>query len=88
MNPFERAARAEKVAKIVAIIPMATTAKGNAAGARFLAGLAQVDRDIFARMAGQLAPSEATWAMVVEAVRNRRTPRQATRAMRQFLGTP
>lgn len=73
MNAHEIAARAEKVAKIVALVPRRfTSSRNNAArtAARMERFTAE-QRDRWAVAAGAHPASDETWAMVVAAVRVR-----------------
>ena len=73
MNAFEITARAEKVAKIVALVPRRfTSSRNNAArtAARMERFTAE-QRDRWALAAGAHPASDETWAMVVAAVRVR-----------------
>lgn len=77
-NPFERVARARKVAAILALVPVGTTREQIDASAECLMRFDADARRRFSRAAagfapgiGQDAPSEATWAEVVAAVRGR-----------------
>jgi len=80
-NPHERAARSEKVLKLLAATPMASSAFENDVIADFLAGLSQQERDIFANAAGTHSPSRETWQQLVRAVRGRKTLTQAMEAI-------
>ena len=73
MNSFEVAARAEKVAKIVALVPRRFTSSRNNA-ARTAASMERFtaeQRERWALAAGAHPASDETWAMVVAAVRVR-----------------
>jgi hypothetical protein len=76
-NPFAAAARARKVAALLAIIPAGSTPREREAVADTLAGFSPADRARFAAHAGVNAPSPETWSMLVDAVRARGTERRS-----------
>lgn len=66
-NAYETAARARKVAALLLHVP----GSGDAVANR-LSVFTQRMREVFAAGAGVNAPSDRTWAQLVEAVRARR----------------
>lgn len=71
-NAFAAAARAEKVAKLVAFLATTVqpvTAQQRDAVASTLAKFSASDRKCFADFASVNVPSEATWRLFIEAVR-------------------
>lgn len=68
-SPFEDAARAKKVASILAVVPTGETTEQNRIIAEFLTGLSVPERAIFAKAAKANAPSAETWQQVIDAVR-------------------
>jgi hypothetical protein len=83
VNRFEAEARAVRVARIVAVIPVSTDAKCNADALAYLESATPQQRAAFARQYAGLKrpPSDTTWRLVVEAVRARMTP-QNTNSLR------
>lgn len=77
MSVFEYAARARKVAAIVALCPAGSTPREREAVAETLETFSAADRARFAAAAGVRAPSTETWAQVVEAVRARAAARRS-----------
>lgn len=70
---YEHQKRAEKVAKILALVPAGATPAENATLATALEAYGQSDRDAFAHAAGTRKPSEETWRLVCKGVRERKT---------------
>lgn len=76
MSPFEAIARAQKVARIVAIVPRSASKAEAAAVADKLAAFMPAQRARWAAAAGVTrAPSDLTWAWAVAAVRESAPPR-------------
>lgn len=65
MRSHEAAARAVKVAAILAVVPCGRSAEEIGQISEWLRRLEQVDRDALAAYAGVRAPSGLTWAAVV-----------------------
>ena len=71
-NPYEEANRAKRVLAICLLVPAGESREANARAADLMAGWGEEERARFAAKAGcKRAPSEKTWAAVVEAVRGR-----------------
>lgn len=76
MNAYEAAARARKVAAIMATVPHGKDAAEVAVIASWLESFRADDIARFAAAAGVKVPSETTWAEVVKTVRARKTADQ------------
>ena len=68
---IETLARQAKVWRIVSVLPFPRYRAQAARLAAALANLSQADRDTIAARAGVRSPSETTWSMVVDVVRER-----------------
>jgi hypothetical protein len=79
VNRFEAQARAIRVARIVAAIPVGTDARCNADALAYLESATPKQRADFARKHAGLKrpPSDETWRLVCEAVRARMNPRNS-----------
>jgi hypothetical protein len=74
MNAFEAAARAAKVAKILAVVPVGETRRELDIVVSWLEAMTVQERRALALHAGcTAAPSDVTWAAVVEGARVRKT---------------
>lgn len=71
MNPFAFRARASKVAALLAAVPVGRDATETQIIADWLAAMSVAEREAFAKHAGQRAPSDITWRLVIEAARAR-----------------
>lgn len=67
-NQFEHSARATKVAKLLALVPVARTPDQVHATAVYVASMSHCLRGELARQAGALFPSDATWTQLVSAI--------------------
>lgn len=67
-NQFEHAARAAKVAKLLAHVPVAETPDQVAPIAVYCMGLSHAHRAELARQAGTLFPSPETWRHLIAAI--------------------
>lgn len=73
-NPFEAYHRSNKVALIVAFLPVCRSRAGNKVIAEFLQALSLSDRKVLAKAAGcKSKPSDKTWSQAVQTVRERAT---------------
>jgi HEAT repeat protein len=70
-SAFEMAARYKKVIKLLAKVPH--TEPGVSAADVF-ATMPQIDRDTFAAAAGVKPPSQETWDLFIEQLRERENP--------------
>jgi hypothetical protein len=84
-NAFEAAARARKVAKLLAVVPFPRDRVGIEASAAALSVASPRDRHWLAQLAGVSVPSDTTWTALVEAVRARHPGVSAVRTNRAII---
>jgi len=68
MNRHETLARAAKVAKLLQLVPPATTPNEVHATAIYVGSMSHAQRAELARQAGVLFPSDESWTQLVSAI--------------------
>jgi len=69
MSPFETLARAKKIRKLIALVTAPVTKSQAWRLAMTLSAFTPAQRERWARAAGVKAPSNLTWSLLVDAVR-------------------
>jgi hypothetical protein len=80
---FEQAARAEKVAKLLAHVPPAVDFDGDIRAANLMASWSKIERDLFAKDAGVNPASEATWGDLLAALISRNAQPRTSEVSRE-----
>jgi len=70
-NDFAARARTRKVLALAARVPTGADAEERDQIATFFANLTQADRDAFAADAGVKTPSDVTWELLIQVLRDR-----------------